>query len=97
MQQKKLKILYKFAYLLTLLLTILTLLHYSMINKNKFTIGDFFENPAQFAGQYRSLTGPFVAQTEEGFFMEFNKHRFLIRMLNPISRLVWGKFPCMEG
>lgn len=85
MQQKKLKILYRFAYLLTLILTILTLLHYSIINKNEFTLGDFFENPVQFAGQYRSITGPFVAQTEEGFFMELNKHHFLVHYAEPYS------------
>lgn len=78
MLPKNLLILYRLVYVLTIILTLITLLHYSMVNKNKFTIGDFVENPAQFAGQYRSITGPFVAQTNDGFFVEFNKHHFKV-------------------
>lgn len=85
MQQKNVQILLRVAYLLTIILTLVTLLHYSIINKNEFTMNDFFKNPAQFAGQYRSITGPFVAQTEEGFFMEYNKHPFLVHYAEPYS------------
>lgn len=77
--------LYRLAYMITFILTVVTLVHYSLVNKNEFTLGDFFENPVEFAGQYRSLTGPLVAQTKEGFFMEFNKHHFLVHYAEAYS------------
>ena len=91
MQPKNLKIVYRVAYVLTLILTLVTLFHYSMINKNEFTMGDFIENPAQFAGHYRSITGPFVAQTNDGFFIEFNKHHFQVYYAEPYTPPVLGE------
>ncbi len=68
-----------FAYVLTILLLVVTLFHYSLVNRSNFTIGDFLASPGEYAGELRSITGPYLTPADEGFVMEHNQYPILVR------------------